>query len=699
MIFLSNSQGAIVAFSPGTVNQGSIAANEIILLAPFPAYATVQASFRLPGGLLTYPRLLEEGDTERTQEEYPYTLALEEAFNDNLPDGFNVWKMTMDKALTERAGTLGISFIITTPEWRITTDEVNIPINKSGAYISAEVSEDDYSTISAILSLANTVLQNAEEAAREAVAALNIQNGSNSGAVQTSSNTANGAYAFAEGSGTNASGNYAHSGGDRCTVSGEASVAFGKKNIASGTNSSATGADNTSSGLRSHVEGYLNVTDATNAHIEGERNECVTPDADSIAGRNVHIEGRSNKASGVNSHVEGGAVSWSENEQTADKKDGNLASGDNSHVEGSGNVGSGKNSHVEGVRNTVSGEGSHAEGLSNEVDGKYSHAEGYKNKVYDDYSHVEGQSNTIEAGAPNNHVEGNDNILRKSSSSTHVEGSKNEVKASTDGTHVEGTSNKSDTDRGTHIEGQSNTAISTSFSHIEGCENTATGSTLAHIEGEKNSTGSSARNTHIEGEGNSSNHSRTHVGGLGNRTSGENQRVIGTYNEDDPEALFIVGNGTSKENRSNALVVRKDGSIILGEKYRLYKHALYIRGTSNLVYDEENNYAYTIRISVIAYNRTPTPLNIEDLLGNSLSGESLLSGMGIAVVVCYAGKYIPITSATVYNTSSGYYLRVYHSEWSEGYLVERAHTVDYVEYEDYDYKAGTFTFRDTVTEV
>lgn len=171
MIFLSNSQGTIVASSPGTLHQGGINANEIILLAPFTSTATVQASFRLPGGLLTYPRLLEVGETEGTQEEYPYTLALGEAFAGTLPDGFNLWKMTMDKALTERAGTLGISFIITTPEGRITTDEATTNIIKGGAYISPSVSEDDYSEIGKILSSMQTALLNAETAQENAVKA------------------------------------------------------------------------------------------------------------------------------------------------------------------------------------------------------------------------------------------------------------------------------------------------------------------------------------------------------------------------------------------------------------------------------------------------------------------------------------------------------------------------------------------------
>lgn len=52
--------------------------------------------------------------------------------------------------------------------------------------------------------------------------------------------------------------------------------------------------------------------------------------------------------------------------------------------------------------------------------------------------------------------------------------------------------------------------------------------------------------------------------GVGLKVLFDNQVVVGSYNEP-VDALFIIGNGTSDENRSNAYVVNRDGSITIGD--------------------------------------------------------------------------------------------------------------------------------------
>lgn len=419
-------------------------------------------------------------------------------------------------------------------------------MEKLSELIGAEELPEGFSSV---LALTRKLAQDLDALPTTYSKATNLQNSTGAGSVQNTSSTASGSYSFAEGFGTKASGNYAHAGGDRCTASGEASVAFGKKNTASGTNSSATGAENTSSGLRSYVEGYLNVSNAANAHVEGERNECT--------GRNGHIEGRSNEASGINAHVEGGAVSGSNSEQTADKNDGNVASGDNSHVEGQGNKGVGLNSHIEGEQNEGSGRGCHLEGRSNLTDGEFTHVEGYDNDTYADHCHVEGSNNKVNSYdaeseySKNCHVEGNNNTVSYAMAATHVEGSHNIADETTDGTHIEGVSNEVRSSRGIHIEGKDNSATNATFSHIEGQDNTTE-------------------------------YTRTHVGGLGNKASANDQRVFGTYNKDDSDALLIIGNGTDDENRSNALVVRRDGSVLGNVCPNIYHHYVSIRATGNV---------------------------------------------------------------------------------------------------------------------
>ena len=57
------------------------------------------------------------------------------------------------------------------------------------------------------------------------------------------------------------------------------------------------------------------------------------------------------------------------------------------------------------------------------------------------------------------------------------------------------------------------------------------------------------------------------VAGQGNQANAQHQAIVGRYNLPDAEALFIVGNGENQSNgRSNAFVVKKDGTGYLGDK-------------------------------------------------------------------------------------------------------------------------------------
>jgi hypothetical protein len=49
----------------------------------------------------------------------------------------------------------------------------------------------------------------------------------------------------------------------------------------------------------------------------------------------------------------------------------------------------------------------------------------------------------------------------------------------------------------------------------------------------------------------------SHVSGLGTIAKGEAQTVVGKYNKEDEDALFIVGGGENADNRRNAFVVHK----------------------------------------------------------------------------------------------------------------------------------------------
>jgi hypothetical protein len=51
------------------------------------------------------------------------------------------------------------------------------------------------------------------------------------------------------------------------------------------------------------------------------------------------------------------------------------------------------------------------------------------------------------------------------------------------------------------------------------------------------------------------------VAGLGNSATAWNQSILGTFNAEDPNALFIIGNGTGEYTRHNVLQVNTDGTL------------------------------------------------------------------------------------------------------------------------------------------
>lgn len=120
----------------------------------------------------------------------------------------------------------------------------------------------------------------------------------------------------------------------------------------------------------------------------------------------------------------------------------------------------------------------------------------------------------------------------------------------------------------------------------------------------ENSTGNTGDINFIAGTGN------TMVGdakynamfGIGNKLQGKHQgaTVVGYYNEYHNDFLFVVGNGTSDTDRSNAFVVNKDGSInvngntlndIIGFDCDVNKRSVVLRnGSSDIdVYFDHNN--------------------------------------------------------------------------------------------------------------
>lgn len=185
----------------------------------------------------------------------------------------------------------------------------------------------------------------------------------------------------------------------------------------------------------------------------------------------------------------------------------NDASGDYSHAEGYLTVAFGNYSHVEGASNTSSGEGSHAEGEQTTASGTASHTEGYRTSATGLYAHAEGYTNS-----PTNYL------------------------ASGQGSHVEGYNTKA-TNTACHAEGSS-TSASGLYAHAEGCNTTANGY-------------------------------YSHAGGYYTTARGQCMTAVGNYNTYTSDLttttnrLFVVGNGSSTTNRSDAFIVSNNGSVVI----------------------------------------------------------------------------------------------------------------------------------------
>ena len=178
----------------------------------------------------------------------------------------------------------------------------------------------------------------------------------------------------------------------------------------------------------------------------------------------------------------------------------------------------------EGFETRASGQNSHAEGHGSTASGLESHAEGYKTVASGRESHAEGYW-TIASGLES-HAEGYETVA--SGKESHAEGYR--TIASGMNSHAEGYW----------------TIASGLESHAEGYETIASG-TNSHAEGDA---------TQVAGKA-------SHSEGYGTLASSEYQHVSGKFNIEDTQNryVFIIGNGTNNNNRSNAFTVDWNGNI------------------------------------------------------------------------------------------------------------------------------------------
>ena len=189
-----------------------------------------------------------------------------------------------------------------------------------------------------------------------------------------------------------------------------------------------------------------------------------------------------------------------------------TASGSCSHAEGEYTTASGHRSHAEGYNTTASNENCHAEGNNTIASGYACHAEGINTIAFENYSHAEGNKTT--AKGMYSHVEGNKTNTTIKGMYGHAEGGYTTVEGS--GAHAEG---EYTTASGycSHAEGYCTTALK--YQHAQGYCNDETIATANSLTG--------------TGEG----------------------------------TAFVIGNGTSDENKSNAFRVDYNGKVFAKSEY------------------------------------------------------------------------------------------------------------------------------------
>lgn len=276
------------------------------------------------------------------------------------------------------------------------------------------------------------------------------------------------------------------------------------------------------------VHGELNsVSDLSIAGVVVEGRTYTVNQEELVASQGAEVfNNYDNVATGSYSHAEGANT----------KATGNWGS----HAEGEGGLASGSRSHTEGSYTKATGDyGAHAEGDGSEASGEASHAEGANTKATAQNAHAEGRS--TEATGLQSHAEG---FMSKSQGFV---------------SHAEGQETVSSGSRA-HAEGYKSSATA-SQSHAEGTETSAT-SPDAHAEGYK--TVASGAQSHSQGYESVASGDQSHASGSFTVAASNNQTVIGRANNIDSANTyaFIIGNGTTNDNRSNAFSVTWDGDVV-----------------------------------------------------------------------------------------------------------------------------------------
>lgn len=356
-----------------------------------------------------------------------------------------------------------------------------------------------------------------------------------------------------------ATGTNASAFGDGTIAEGFRSFTEGFKTKALGHNSHAEGAETVASGLYAHSEGQATTASASSAHAEGVRTKATAPQS--------HTEGSDTIASSSSAHAEG-ITTQATNEGAHSEGRGSIASGDSSHAEGRLTNATGNFSHTEGSHTNSKKQFAHAEGYQNNANGEASHVEGAYTTANGSYSHAEGYGTTAGYRA---HAEGYN--TQATGNQSHAEGEG--TVASRDNQHAEGRYNAYST-YAFHIIGDGTSDTDRHNLYEVGKDTTGRYIKLGDkkvYESEFNEGGGGSSNLNLEnGTGTGSVASK---GGNGNAVSGEFSYAFGEDNKVHAPYSFAIGNNNAIDmgggfaGGANNIVVSYS-SFVYGENLKSY---------------------------------------------------------------------------------------------------------------------------------
>ena len=270
---------------------------------------------------------------------------------------------------------------------------------------------------------------------------------------------------------------------------------------------------------------------------------------------------------------------------------------------------------------------------ANTASGNYSHAEGYNTDALGNYSHAEGSSTT--ASGHQSHAECH---------STTASGNYS------------------------HAEGSSTTA-SGNYSHAEGGNTTASGY-WSHAEG--SNTEASGDCSHAEGYDTEASGDCSHASGGSTIAYNDNMFVLGQYNvsgnkTDNDGKLFVIGNGTDFNARSDAFVVKDDGSAYIQTSLSINNQE--ITGTTKNSSDTDDKIITTKKY--VDNNNVGQKYYVNNVSKGEVFNRYTGGFANIASGEASHAEGINTTASGYYSHSEGYYTTASgHNSHAEGYYTE-----------------------------